>query len=177
MRTGVGLYLQAPWTINTHVALGATPRRNTSSQTAQHHILDTLRGPVKTALIVPNNGEAAIFPTGTVKGLANYPRGRLAPAAVHRTLYISGTSSRRPDGTFSGAGTVSNSPPGSYDVETPSEGSTLRLDVREQTAAILRNIDDVIKQVTNNRGGLENIIDATVYLVDMKRDYAAMNEV
>ncbi|KAK2740147.1 l-psp endoribonuclease family [Colletotrichum kahawae] len=75
---------------------------------------------------MPCNGDAVILPTGTVTGLANYPRGRLAPTTSHRTLYVSGTSSRRPDGTFDS-------------VETSSDGTQF-LDVRKQTAAILRNI-------------------------------------
>ncbi|KZL88294.1 l-psp endoribonuclease family [Colletotrichum incanum] len=125
-----------------------------------------------------NNGDAVILPIGAVKGLANYPRGRLAPATVHRTLYISGTSSRRPDGTFAGVRTNSSSPLNSFcDAKEPSERSNPQLDVREQTAAILHNIEDVIRHATSSKGGLGNIIDATVFLVDMKRDYAGMNEV
>ncbi|KAF0326315.1 L-PSP endoribonuclease family protein [Colletotrichum asianum] len=112
---------------------------------------------------MPGNGDAVILPTGTVTGLANYPRGRLAPTTSHRTLYISGTSSRRPDGTFDG-------------VETRSDGTQV-LDVRKQTAAILRNIEEVIKHATANKGGLGNVIDATIFLVDMERDYSGMNTV
>ncbi|KAF9876515.1 hypothetical protein CkaCkLH20_05923 [Colletotrichum karsti] len=112
---------------------------------------------------MPSNGDAIILPTGTVKGLANYPRGRLAPSNTYRTLYISGTSSRRTDGTFDG-------------VKTNADGH-VELDVRHQTSAIIRNIEEVIKNATSNEGGLQNVIDATVFLVDMKSHYSGMNAV
>ena len=43
------------------------------------------------------------------------------------------------------------------------------------TAAVLRNIETVIRGATKGMGGLENVVDATVFLMDIRRDYAAMN--
>ncbi|GJC87095.1 2-aminomuconate deaminase [Colletotrichum liriopes] len=108
-----------------------------------------------------NNGVAVTLPIGAVKGLANYPRGRLAPATVHRALDISGTSSRRPNGTFAGARANPNSP---RMIPTTSKRRA------GETAA-------GSTQATNDKGGLGSIIDATVFLVDMKRDHAGMNGV
>lgn len=108
-----------------------------------------------------NNGSPVIVPSGNAKGLANYPHARLAPAAKSQFLYISGTGSRREDSTFDG-------------VHTNSDGS-VSLNVDEQTASILRNIEAVIKQVTDRTGGLQNVLDATVFLIDMKSHYAGMN--
>ncbi|KAM6510708.1 hypothetical protein FSOLCH5_011153 [Fusarium solani] len=109
-----------------------------------------------------SNGDAVILPAGSAKGLANYPHGRIIPSAGSRTLYISGTSSRLADGSFEG-------------FESNSDG-TPSFDIGKQTAAILRNIDAVVKQATNGKGGLHNIIDVTVFLTDMEY-YSGMNKV
>lgn len=121
-----------------------------------------------------SNGDAVILHTGTITGLANYPRGRLTPTAPHRTLFISGTSSRRPDGTFAGARNFSSA---HEEAEKLENDLSHGFDVQEQTAAILRNIEEVIKNATKGKGGLGNLIDATVFLVNMRRDYAGMNAV
>jgi 2-aminomuconate deaminase len=49
-------------------------------------------------------------------------------------------------------------------------------DARKQTSTILRTIDTIIKGASNGKGGIANLIDAVVYLTDMERDYAGMNE-
>lgn len=110
------------------------------------------------------NGTPYFLPANSAQGLANYPHARTVSSSPStKTIYISGTSSRRGDGTYAG---VSTSPSG-----------TLILDIREQTAAVLDNIERIINGATNGKGGLENVVDATVFLTDMKGDYAGMNEV
>jgi 2-aminomuconate deaminase len=101
--------------------------------------------------------------TSNAAGLANYPHARIAPHNASRTLYLSGSSSRQAGGSFAGA-------------KTNSDGS-VTLDIEEQTAAILRNIKAVINEVTGGIDGLEKIIDATVFLVDMQSHYFGMNAV
>ncbi|KAJ3523814.1 hypothetical protein NM208_g12309 [Fusarium decemcellulare] len=108
------------------------------------------------------NGDPITVPSGSA-GLAHYPHARLAPPTHSRVLYISGTSSRLPDGSFAGVKT--------------NEDGTLELDIRQQTLAIFGNIDAVIKRASGNKGGIQNIIDATVFLTDLKSDYAGMNAV
>ncbi|EMT73899.1 hypothetical protein ACKRZS_003085 [Fusarium odoratissimum] len=108
------------------------------------------------------NGEPIIVSGGTA-GLAHYPHARLAPGGQTRTLYISGTSSRLPDGTFDG-------------VKVNEDGS-LNFDVRQQTFTIIRNIEAIIKNATAGRGNLGNIIDATIFLVDIGKNYSGMNAV
>ncbi|EME83260.1 uncharacterized protein MYCFIDRAFT_136766, partial [Pseudocercospora fijiensis CIRAD86] len=44
-----------------------------------------------------------------------------------------------------------------------------------QTAAVLRNIETVVKGATNGNGSIADVVDATVFLVDMKDDYSGMN--
>lgn len=99
---------------------------------------------------------------GSGTGLAHYPHGRMTPTTKSRTLYISGTTSRRGDGTSAG---VQGCPDGS-----------LVLNIRHQMRAILGKIEAVIKQATDNKGGLENLIDVTIFLVDMRSHYDGMNE-
>ncbi|MCO6484849.1 MAG: RidA family protein [Saprospiraceae bacterium] len=74
-------------------------------------------------------------------------------------LFVSGTSSRRPDNTFEG-------------VEVDEMGTT-RLDIRVQTRAVLNNIRDILAAAG---AGLEDIVEITTYLVNMN-DFGGYNEV
>lgn len=74
-------------------------------------------------------------------------------------LYVSGTSSRRPDNTFVGA-----------DVD---EMGTTKLDIKAQTRAVLENIDDILKA---EGASLEDVIDITTFLVNMN-DFGGYNQV
>lgn len=105
------------------------------------------------------NSTAFFLPSGSAQGLANYPHARVVGQT--KTIYVSGTSSRRGDGTWEGV--VENT-----------DGS-LSLDIKEQTAAVLRNIDTIIKGSTNGTGSISDVVDATIFLVNMKDDYAGMN--
>ncbi|PYH97530.1 putative L-PSP endoribonuclease family protein [Aspergillus ellipticus CBS 707.79] len=110
-----------------------------------------------------SNGSAYFLPPEKAQGLANYPHARLHPASpAVRTIHVSGTSSRRGDGTWDG---VTEHPDGTWS-----------LDIRQQTAAVLRNIDTIIRGATNDKGTIRNVVDATVFLTDLTRDYQGMNE-
>lgn len=74
-------------------------------------------------------------------------------------IYVSGTSSRRPDDTFVG-------------VEVDESGIT-RLDIREQTRAVIENIRDILHSVD---AGLEDVVDISSFLVNMD-DFDGYNEV
>lgn len=94
-----------------------------------------------------------------VKGKAT-PRGRYPH--VKRAgdfLIVSGTSSRRADNSIAGA-----------EVD---EFGTTHLDIREQTAAVIENIRDILQSVG---AGLEDVVEVTSYLVNMN-DFAGYNEV
>ncbi len=106
------------------------------------------------------NGEAIIKP-GNVSGLAHYPQARQVDANA-RTLYISGITGRRADGSIDGVSVNNN-------------GETA-INVGQQTETVFDNIEDIIKQATNDQGGLGNIVDATIFLTDMA-DYKEMNAV
>lgn len=74
-------------------------------------------------------------------------------------LFVSGTSSRRPDNTFEG-------------VEVDAMGTT-NLDIRTQTRAVIENIKDILEA---EGATLKNIVDVTSFLVNMN-DFAGYNEV
>ncbi|CAK7568624.1 MAG: hypothetical protein SEPTF4163_006620 [Sporothrix epigloea] len=109
------------------------------------------------------NGEAYVANPRAPEGSSRFASARLSPVGPHRTIYLAGTACVRPsDGTWPGV--------------TENADGSLVLDVRLQTAAVLENIDLLIKGATGGKGGVRNLIDAVVYLVDMDRDYAGMNE-
>lgn len=95
----------------------------------------------------------------TVAG-ATTPRGRFPHAKVSGDLvFVSGTSSRRPDNTIEGA-------------EADEMGST-RLDIAVQTRAVIENIRRILAA---SGCGLDDLVQATAFLVDMN-DFAAYNAV
>ncbi|KAK1829939.1 Endoribonuclease L-PSP/chorismate mutase-like protein [Podospora conica] len=116
--------------------------------------------PLSTPFILPPT-----TPANNAAALANYPHARLLPPSTTatQTIYISGTSSRRGDGTYAGCTANDTDPP------------SFALDCAEQTAAVLSNIDRILRGATAGRHGLECVVDATVFLTDMAGDYARMN--
>ena len=88
------------------------------------------------------------------------PRGRFPHVKVVGDLvFVSGTSSRRPDNTFVG-------------VETDAMGTT-DLDIRAQTRAVIENIRDILAEVGAD---LSDVAQLTTYLVSMN-DFRGYNEV
>jgi len=87
------------------------------------------------------------------------PRGRFPHAKrAGDFIYVSGTSSRRPDDTFVGVDVV--------------DGQKV-LDITLQTRAVIENIRDILLAAGSDLGDL---VQVTSYLVDMA-DFAAYNEV
>ena len=74
-------------------------------------------------------------------------------------VYVSGTSSRRPDNTFVG-------------VEVDEMG-TVALDIRVQTRAVIENIADILAAAG---ASLADVVSVTAYLVTMN-DFGGYNEV
>ena len=91
--------------------------------------------------------------------LARYPHARVVGAGDDGALvFVSGISARRPDNSHEG-------------VTIHGDGRVDK-DIRVQTRAVINNIE-VILQAAG--AGLADVVDVTVYLVDMV-DYAGMNE-
>ena len=104
--------------------------------------------PQDSAIILPHHAQA----------LASYPHARRAGPF----LYVSGTSSRRPDHTHEG-------------VEIDADGSVL-CDIKAQTRATIRNIEKILHHAGAE---LSDVVDLTTFLIDMRyfKGYnAAYNE-
>ncbi|MFK7767576.1 MAG: RidA family protein [Mariniblastus sp.] len=84
-----------------------------------------------------------------------YPHFKL----VGDLIFVSGTSSRRPDNTFAG-------------VEKVDEMGTKRLDIKLQTKAVLENIGTILAEAGAT---LSDVVDLTTFLVNMN-DFAGYNE-
>lgn len=74
-------------------------------------------------------------------------------------IFVSGTSSRRADNSFAGA-------------EVDEMGVT-RLDIREQTRAVIENIRDILQSVGAD---LSDLVEISTFLVNMN-DFGGYNEV
>ena len=93
----------------------------------------------------------------TVEGKAT-PRGAYPHVkVVGRTVYVSGTSSRRPDDTIAGADLV--------------DGEMV-YDIRVQTRAVIDNIADLLATVG---AAITDLVQVTSYLVSMD-DFAGYNQ-
>lgn len=107
------------------------------------------------------NGEAFLLNPEAPPSAMHYPHARVASTAS-KTIYVSGIAAISPEGVFEG-------------VEENADGS-FTCDVRKQTAAVLKRIDDIIRGASKGKGNIHNVIDAVVYLTDIPSQYAGMNE-
>ena len=73
-------------------------------------------------------------------------------------IFVSGTSSRRPDNTIAG-------------VDIIDEMGTKRLNIEAQTREVLKNIDANLQKVGSS---LKDVVDVTTFLVNMN-DFAGYN--
>ena len=74
-------------------------------------------------------------------------------------LFVSGTSARRADNSIAGA--------------KEDGAGTVKLNIREQTKAVLENVRDILGSVGAR---LDDVVEVTTYLVNMN-DFAGYNEV
>lgn len=92
--------------------------------------------------------------TDRARPLGHYPHIK----RVGDFLFVSGTSSRRPDNSHAGVHFEA--------------GGTVRLDIREQTHAVIENIRVLLQSMGAD---LADLVDVTTFLVDMQ-DFAGYNE-
>ncbi|NES16046.1 MULTISPECIES: RidA family protein [Micromonospora] len=103
---------------------------------------------------------AAEAPTARVVAGKAVPRGAFPHVKVAGGfVFVSGTSSRRPDNTFAGV--------------SVDEFGTTDLDIRAQTRAVIENIRDLLASVGAD---LSDLVQVTSYLVNMN-DFGGYNEV
>ncbi|GAA3975027.1 hypothetical protein GCM10023085_66900 [Actinomadura viridis] len=96
---------------------------------------------------------------GLIPGKAT-PRGRFPHVRVAGGLvFVSGTSSRRPDNTIEGAAADAM--------------GTATLDIRAQTRAVITNVRDILRAAGAD---LPDLVQVTTYLVNMN-DFGGYNEV
>jgi 2-aminomuconate deaminase len=108
---------------------------------------------------VINDGNMGKVESKVVAGKAK-PRGKYPH--IKRAgdfLFVSGTSSRRADNTIAGA-----------EVD---ELGTARLDIREQTKAVIENVRDILRSAD---AALNDVVEVTTFLVNMN-DFAGYNDV
>lgn len=92
---------------------------------------------------------------GKAKPLGKFPHFRRAGDFI----FVSGTSSRRPDNSYEG-------------VEIAADGS-VRLDINAQTRAVIHNIRDILRAAGAD---LCDVVEISSFLVDMQ-DFPAYNAV
>ena len=96
-----------------------------------------------------------IIASDRAQPLGRYPHTR----RIGEWVFVSGTSSRRPDNTYAGA-------------DQNADGSW-SLNIKVQTRAVLENIKDILQSVGAE---LSDIVDVTSFLVNMN-DFGGYNEV
>ena len=92
---------------------------------------------------------------GKAKPRGSFPHVKI----VGDLIFVSGTSSRRPDDTVVG-------------VEIDESGAA-KLDIREQTRAVIENIRDILRSIDAD---LEHLVEISTFLVNMD-DFDGYNEV
>lgn len=102
----------------------------------------------------PSDTESFVV-DGRAGALASYPHVR----RVGNLLFVSGTSSRRPDNTHVGV--------------TIHDDGTVERDIRAQTRAVIENIDRLLRAAGAD---LSHVVDLTTFLTDMA-DFKGYNSV
>ena len=91
---------------------------------------------------------------GKAKPRGKYPHYK----RVGDFIFVSGASSRRKDNTFAGV--------------SVDEMGTTDLNIKEQTAAVLDNIDSILQEAGSS---IKDVVDVTTFLVNMN-DFGGYNE-
>ena len=104
------------------------------------------------------NHDSAIHADAAPKAVGRYPHAR----RLGNTLYLSGIGPRDP---------ADNTIPGNVHDEA---GNLVGYDIDAQTRAVFRNVRAVLDA---SGASWEDLVDVTVYLTDMARDFKAYNAV
>ena len=102
--------------------------------------------------------DSAIHADAAPKAVGRYPHAR----RLGNTLYLSGIGPRDP---------ADNTIPGNVHDEA---GNLVGYDIDAQTRAVFRNVRAVLDA---SSASWEDLVDVTVYLTDMARDFTAYNAV
>ncbi|CAI7600339.1 unnamed protein product [Penicillium pancosmium] len=104
------------------------------------------------------NGQSFLLDPQKTAGLTRFSHARVVKPSTYHTIYISGIAAVSPDGTYEG---VTENADGTFTIDT---------------ASILRRVESIIQGASKGKANLYNIVDSVVYILDMKTQYADMNE-
>jgi len=116
-------------------------------------------GPIAPAAAASAAWSAVMSTDAAPKPVGAYPHAR----RVGDLLYLSGIGPRQPGTDAIPGGPIRGA-----------DGSPLDYDIRAQTRAVIENIRIILEAAGSS---LEKVVDITVFLVDMDRDFKGYNEV
>ena len=111
------------------------------------------------ALWEPTEIEGSVNTDSAPKPVGAYPHAR----RVGNMLYLSGVGPRQPGTNAIPGGPIHDE-----------NGDPLNYDIKAQTHAVVENVRRVVEEAG---GTMEQVVDVTTFLVDMKRDFSGYNEV
>ena len=111
------------------------------------------------ALWDPTEAEGSVNTESAPKPVGAYPHAR----KVGNMLFLSGVGPRQPGTNAIPGGPIHNE-----------EGDPLDYDIKAQTHAVVDNVRRIVEEAG---ASMEQVVDVTTFLVDMKRDFAGYNEV
>jgi enamine deaminase RidA (YjgF/YER057c/UK114 family) len=119
--------------------------------------------------------ESASESKAMARPLASYSPARTVSLSpdVH-LLYISGTTARQADGQIPPFGTLYND---TLANNPTADDRVLISAAAIQTDIILSKITEIINNVSDGPIGLEALVELTIFVKDLKRDYAAVNKI
>ncbi|MBL6734053.1 MAG: RidA family protein [Candidatus Poseidonia sp.] len=107
----------------------------------------------------PTDAEGSVNTNAAPKPVGAYPHAR----RVGNMLFLSGVGPRQPGTNAIPGGPIHDE-----------EGNPLAYDIKAQTHAVVDNIKRIVEEAGAT---MDQIVDVTTFLVDMKRDFQGYNEV
>jgi reactive intermediate/imine deaminase len=107
----------------------------------------------------PTEREGSVNTDSAPKPVGAYPHAR----RVGNMLYLSGVGPRQPGTNAIPGGPIHDE-----------NGEPLNYDIKAQTHAVVENVRRVVEEAG---GTMDQVVDVTTFLVDMKRDFSGYNEV
>ncbi len=107
----------------------------------------------------PTEREGSVNTDSAPKPVGAYPHAR----RVGNMLYLSGVGPRQPGTNAIPGGPIHDE-----------NGEPLNYDIKAQTHAVVENVRRVVEEAG---GTMNQVVDVTTFLIDMKRDFSGYNEV
>ena len=107
----------------------------------------------------PTDAEGSVNTEAAPKPVGAYPHAR----RVGNMLYLSGVGPRQPGTNAIPGGPIHDE-----------DGRPLEYDIKAQTHAVVANIQRIVEEAGAR---MDQVVDVTTFLIDMKRDFSGYNEV